>query len=227
MILLVAVVCAGATLGLSALQTPMYEASIKILVGQERGSNAPGSLGGDVQGLQQLTQTMAESIDTRPVAEAVIGQLNLPVTPEDFLEKYLSVDQVKATQLIEVKYRDSNPQRAQQAADNIGDVFSEQVSQVNPSGDATTATVWERAKVPDEPVTPNILYNTALALIVGLALGVGLAFLLEYLDDSWRSSEEAEQISGVPTFGAIPRFEISNATFRNSSSRKARGSASK
>ena len=37
--------------------------------------------------------------------------------------------------------------------------------------------------------------------------GMRLAFLLEYVDDSWRSPEEAEQVSGVPTFGVIPEFE--------------------
>jgi capsular polysaccharide biosynthesis protein len=35
-------------------------------------------------------------------------------------------------------------------------------------------------------------------------LGTGLAFLLEFMDDSWRSPAEAEQVSGVPTFGVIP-----------------------
>jgi capsular polysaccharide biosynthesis protein len=50
-----------------------------------------------------------------------------------------------------------------------------------------------------------------LALVAGGALGVALAFLLEYLDDSWGSPEEAEQISGVPTFGVIPTFKVSKA----------------
>jgi hypothetical protein len=35
-----------------------------------------------------------------------------------------------------------------------------------------------------------------------------MAFLLEYLDHSWRSPEEAEQITGVPTVGIIPEFKI-------------------
>ena len=44
--------------------------------------------------------------------------------------------------------------------------------------------------------------------MIGAVLGVALALLLEFLDDSWRSSEEAEQVSGVPTFGAIPAFAV-------------------
>jgi capsular polysaccharide biosynthesis protein len=39
-------------------------------------------------------------------------------------------------------------------------------------------------------------------------IGVGLAFLLDYLDDDWRSPDEVEQVSRVPTFGVIPTFKL-------------------
>lgn len=206
-IVLIAVLLTGAAVGYSLGQTPIYEASIKILVGQEQQSDAPSQLGSDVQGLQQLTLTVAEAVGTRPVAEGVIEELNLKLTPEEFLEN-LSVEQVSNTQFIQVSYRDTNPERAQQVANTIGEVFSEQVSEVSPSANAITATLWERAVPPESPASPNLPLNTLLALVLGLMLGVGLAFLLEYLDDSWRSPEEVEQISGVPTFGIIPEFKI-------------------
>ena len=53
----VAVVLAGAAIGFSMAQTPVYEASIKILVGQERGITQDPNY---AMGLQQLTQTMTE-----------------------------------------------------------------------------------------------------------------------------------------------------------------------
>lgn len=203
-VLLVAAVLTGAAVGFSLLQTPVYEASIKILVGQERGITEPSVGVGD---LQQLTKTMAEGVNSRPVVEDVVRELNLGTNSEDFLGR-LSVEQVPNTQFIQVRYRDSSPERAQQIANAVGDVFSEQISQVSPSANAVTATVWERAAAPDTPVSPNPLRNGLLALALGLMLGVGLALLLEYLDDSWRSPEEAEQVSGVPNFGVIPQFEI-------------------
>jgi capsular polysaccharide biosynthesis protein len=207
-IALVTSVLTGATVGLSLAQAPIYEASIKILVGQEQGSTSEG-LGGEVQGLQQLTQTMAEGVKSRPVAKAVIGRYDLRIAPEDLLEDHLNVVQIGTTQFIQVDYRDPNPERAQQVANAIGEAFSDQVSDISPSANAVTATVWEPAELPDEPVSPNLALNIGLALVVGLMLGMGLAFLLEYLDDSWRSPEEAERIAGVPTFGVIPAFEVS------------------
>ena len=208
---LLALVLTGVSVGFSLVQTPKYEASIKILVGQEEGSEVPaGGLGGEVQGLQQITQTMAEGVNSRPVAEAVIRQLNLQTTPED-LQKHLNVEQVRATQFIQVDFTDTSPERAQRVANAVGGAFSEQVSEVSPSANAVTATVWEQAELPGEPVSPKPVRNGLLALALGVMLGVALAFLLEYLDDSWRSPEEVEEISGMPTFGVIPEYKAPEA----------------
>ena len=211
-IVLVAIAVSAAALGFSLLQQPTYEASVKLLVGQEQGGDADGSgnLGNEVQGLQQIGETMVEAVGTRPVAQGVIDKLGLTTTPEIFLEN-LSTEQVGGSQFIEVSYKDQDPTVAQRIANAVGDTFSEQVSDVSPSASAITATVWERAVAPDSPVSPNPLRNVLLASVLGLMLGVGLAFLLEHLDDDWRSPEEVEQVSGVPTFGVVPAFKVSKA----------------
>jgi capsular polysaccharide biosynthesis protein len=209
-VLSVAVVLAGTAVGWSFGQTPIYQASIKILVGQEPGTTEV-PIG--VNDLQLLTQTMAEGVDSRPVAEATIKQLGLRTTPENLIAN-LNVEQVSQTQFIQVSFADPNPKRAQQVINALGNVFSDQISEVSPSANAVTATVWERAVVPDYPVSPNPLRNGFLALVLGLMIGVALAFLLEQLDDSWRSPEEAEQISGVPTFGVIPEVDVSKSKKR-------------
>jgi capsular polysaccharide biosynthesis protein len=213
-IILVMLLVAGSALGFSLLMTPMYEGSIKLLVGQPPPTiepNSPYPPVADAFGLQQITRTMAEGLQSESVAEDVIRRLDLSMTPEEFVDNYLSVSQIQQTQYIDVTYRDPSPERAQQVADAIGDVFTEQVSDVNLSVYNLQVSVWQQAEVPDEPVSPNLLLNILVALILGLMLGTGLAFLLEYLDDSWRSPEEAEQISGVPTFGAIPEFKATTA----------------
>ena len=58
---------------------PVYEASIMTLVGQ-RTTNADTNtlLSADVEGLQQLTQTVADAVGTLPIAQAVVEQLGLP-----------------------------------------------------------------------------------------------------------------------------------------------------
>jgi capsular exopolysaccharide synthesis family protein len=200
-----AAVLTGLAVGLSLSLTPMYESSVKLLVGQDRGITDTPS---DVLGLQQLTVTMAEGVSSRRIAKAVIQQHDLQMTPTEFIEDRLSVEQIAATQYILVTYRDPDPQRAQLVANTIGEEFSQQISEVGPSANAITATVWDRANLPQRPASPNLLLNVSLALFLGILLGTGLVFLLEFLDDSWRSPDEVEQRSGVPTFGVIPEIRI-------------------
>jgi capsular polysaccharide biosynthesis protein len=175
---LAAVVSTGLTVGASLIQPTMYAASVEILVGQRSTDEIPE----DVFDLQQLTQTMAETMHSRRVAEGVIQELNLQTTPERFLQN-MRVEQVKATQLIYVEYRDPNPQRAQEVADTIGKVFSEQISKASPSASSITTDVWEHAEIPERAVSPQPVRNGAIALGVGVMLGIVLALLLDYLDD--------------------------------------------
>lgn len=204
-IALCAVVCVVAALAVDFARTPMYQASIQILVGQEQGDAELSSLGSDVQGLQQLTQTVAEAVATRPVAEGVIQELGLQVSADEFLS-HVNVEQVPETQFIEVSYEHPDPERAREIANATGEVFAGQVEEVSPSANAITATLWERAVTPEEPSSPDPVRDGLLALILGSMFGLGLVFLMEYLDDSWRTPEEVEYVSGRPNLGVIPTF---------------------
>ena len=206
LILLVTVLVAGAAVGFSLSRVPVYRSSVELMVGQETSDGAQANLASDIQGLQQLTQTVAEAIESRPIAEAVVRETGLQMTPSG-LEERITVEQVYETYFVRVHYEDSVPERAREVADAIGSVFTERISELSPSGDTITATVWEPAVEPRYPVSPNPLRDGLLGIALGLALGVGLAFLLEHLDDSWRSPEELEEASGVPTFGIVPRFK--------------------
>jgi receptor protein-tyrosine kinase len=202
-VLLAIVLIEGLAVTRSLMEEPTYEASIKILIGQR--SDVNPTMAPSVLDLQQLTLTMAQAITTRPIAEAATKRLNISMSPETVLAN-LSAEALEETQFIEVTYTDSNPQSAQLVVNAVGEAFSEQVSRVSLSTNAVAATVWERATVPVVPISPHPVRSAFWGLVIGAMLGVGLAFVLEILDDSWRSPEEAEQISGVLTLGVIPAF---------------------
>ena len=64
--------------------------------------------------------------------------------------------------------------------------------------------IVERAEVPTSPVTPRKLQSIFIAALIGLGLGIGLVFGLEYLDDTIRYPEEVTEGLGLPFFGVIP-----------------------
>lgn len=64
--------------------------------------------------------------------------------------------------------------------------------------------IIDAARVPTAPSEPNIPRNLSFALVLGVISGVGLAFLLENMDNTVRTPEQATVISGLPSLGMIP-----------------------
>lgn len=64
--------------------------------------------------------------------------------------------------------------------------------------------IVDSARPPTYPIEPNIPRNLGFAIMLGLATGVGLAFLLEGMDNSIRTTEQAQMISGLAPLGMIP-----------------------
>jgi capsular polysaccharide biosynthesis protein len=207
-ILLVAVLLTGLVVAFNLVQTPVYEATSKVLIVEERGEDAADQpLSSQVDGLDQLALVMTEVVDSRRVAEATVNKLGLDIPPGKFV-KNLSAEQVTETPFINIKYNDTDPKRAKLIANTIPEVLPDQVSDVNMGTTRPiTAKVFDPAVTPNNPASPNPLRNGFVALVFGLMLGVGIAFLLDFLDDSWRSPAEVEQISGVPTYALIPQHK--------------------
>jgi Mrp family chromosome partitioning ATPase len=67
------------------------------------------------------------------------------------------------------------------------------------------ATIWEKAEVSDFPAKPRVAQNMLISVAVGLALGIGLAFLIEYLDTSVKTMQDIEAALGVPVLAVIPK----------------------
>jgi succinoglycan biosynthesis transport protein ExoP len=67
--------------------------------------------------------------------------------------------------------------------------------------------VVEPATVPNAPIGPKTRTNVLLAAVVGVMLGAGFAFLIEYLDDTLKSPDDVVQALGLSPLGAISRID--------------------
>ncbi len=77
--------------------------------------------------------------------------------------------------------------------------------QVDASVQTGSAQPVRTAEVPDGPIEPSPLRTGVLALIVGLLLGLGAAFLADYLDDSITTPDELERATGgLPVLTTVP-----------------------
>jgi capsular exopolysaccharide synthesis family protein len=64
--------------------------------------------------------------------------------------------------------------------------------------------IVDPALVPTYPARPQKAKNIALAFLIGLVGGVGLAFLREYLDNTVKSPDDVERLAGLPSLAVVP-----------------------
>ena len=86
-------------------------------------------------------------------------------------------------------------------------VFQQRLDQLQVDASVQTGAAQQVrvAEVPTSPVEPTPLRTGALALIVGLLLGLGAAFLADYLDDSLNTPDELERATGgLPVLTSVP-----------------------
>jgi polysaccharide biosynthesis transport protein len=74
----------------------------------------------------------------------------------------------------------------------------------------TNVSIINSAEVPTVPTLPKKSRDMALATVIGLAGGIGLAFVLEFLDNTLKNPEEAENYLRLPNLGVVPEFSSIN-----------------
>ena len=115
----------------------------------------------------------------------------------------------KTHRFIDVTVMSSTPQEGQQIAGSISRIFSDpsHVAQYLKALTAynTQMTVITPPDTRRNNTLPGLISEIGLRTVIGLLIGIALAFLLDYLDSSVRSREDAENLLRLPVLGEIPR----------------------
>ncbi|SFR98880.1 GumC family protein [Sphingomonas jatrophae] len=67
------------------------------------------------------------------------------------------------------------------------------------------ASIVDNGAVPNAPFTPNVYKNLAFGLLIGLILGLGAAFAIEFIDDTIKTPEDVTNKLRVPVLGVVPK----------------------
>ena len=151
---------------------------------------------------ERLALTYAEAAKTSAIAEKVYEQLNGDI-PRDAIHGKISAEASRGLEFLTISVRNRNPERAQLIANAVPTALKSyigefenlrglEVSVVNPAGR------------PTKPVSPNLQFNLALALLFGLIFNAALALLVEAVGDRIHDYEELERLTGQPVLATIP-----------------------
>ena len=183
----------------------IYEANTKLFVSKQT-SNNEAMVYNDLLIGQSLVKDYRELAKSRTVSERVVkelrdeGKLKENINPKELSEK-ISVNLCGETRVIEIKVEDESPTKARDLANKAADVFKSRAKELMK---IETVEIVDTAILPDSPVKPKRARNIAISGFIGLMLGLGLIFLLEYMDNTIKTPEDVEKYLGLPVIGAIP-----------------------
>lgn len=184
--------------------TPIYESSTQILVNQKKEEGTTFQAG-EVQTNIQLTNTYKVIMTSPAIMDQVKEKLDLDMSTQELTEK-ITVANEKDSQVISITAQHEDPKVARDIANTAAEVFQSEVPSIM---SVDNVTILSKAEVGEKqsPVKPNPTLNIAIAFIVGLMASVGLAFLLEYLDNTVKKEEDVEALLGLPVLGVVARMD--------------------
>jgi capsular polysaccharide biosynthesis protein len=184
--------------------TPIYQASTQILVNQTQ-NNQNLYAGNQVQTNLQLINTYNVIIKSPAILDKVKDELNFPIT-EGALNSKITVQSETNSQVVTISVQDPDANKAATIANKTAEVFKSEIVNIMKIDNVSILAKAETGKK-QSPIKPKPSLNIAIALVIGLTVGVGLAFLLEYFNNTIKTEQDVEKVLGLPVLGVITTFE--------------------
>ena len=183
--------------------SPTYEASTKIFIGKE-GAESEGYNSSDVSMYQNLIKTYSELIKTKDLVNKAIDNSEYDLSVNNVLNG-ITVNTLTGTQILQISYQSKSPSIAKNILESITNEFITKAEELVPNGNVK---ILESVELPKNPVAPNKTMNIAIAFILGMMVGFGIVFLLEYLDNTYKNKEQLEKDLDIPVLGVIPMSDL-------------------
>ncbi len=176
--------------------TPIYQATAKIYI---VGSDTTISLT-DLQIGSNLAADYQEVFKNWHVHELVDKRLNLDYSYSK-LSGMLSVSNPANTHVLYVSIKNPDPQEAKLIADTYAQVAREFIAA---KMDMREPNIFEEAKLPDKPVSPQKTRDIIIGFLLGALLAMAIVTVKFLSDDRICTTEDIAKVGKLPTLGLIP-----------------------
>lgn len=154
--------------------------------------------------LKEITRQIVT--ETQKAVEKLRGQYMAALQRETMLREALEKQKQEANKLNESAIEYSLLKRDLESNRTLYEGLLEKLKEAGVTAGlrSNNFRIVDAARAPAAPIEPNIPRNLAFALVLGITTGIGLAFLLENMDNTVRTTEQAQIISALPSLGMIP-----------------------
>jgi capsular polysaccharide biosynthesis protein len=203
-VLISVIICSSAAVLLSLfVLKPVYQSNTTLYIGKNMDGEKTDLAYNDVMLGSYLVKDYREIVKSRLVARQVIEELKLKdMTVDDLIGK-LSVDLKNDTRVIQISASDNSPEMSSSIANKVAEVFMTKVVDIMK---VENVKVIDTAEVPKNPVKPNKRMNVAIGFLLGLMLGFGIIFIIEYFDNTIKTADDIKKYVDLPVIGTIPAF---------------------
>lgn len=183
------------------IQKPMYKSFTSIVLISEAKDNSQLTYN-DVSVNQNLVSTYSEIVKSKRVLGQVINNLNLNYT-YGALSNNIEVSSITGTQIIKITVTDENSKTAMKVANEIGKVFAKEIPELY---NISNVNILDTAEQPSSAYNVNITKQSAISLLAGLVLGLGVVFVMYYFDRSVKNASQIEDKLKLPVLATVREY---------------------
>jgi len=185
--------------------TPTYESSSQLLVSRPTEENTIQQ--SQINANIQLINTYEDIITNPVILDPVIEELGLDTTVDQLRER-ISVSTAEESQVFSVDVTGEDPYLASEIANTTASVFQNNLDSIM---NVDNVTVISQAVPDTDAVSPNTVLNLVIGILLGGMIGIGAAFLIEFLDTTVKDESFIEQELGWTSLGRVSEMSIEEA----------------
>lgn len=192
--------------------TPKYTAKTTLILASINGmaSNNNDSINADTTAIDKdislnskLVSTYSELIKSKNILRRVISNLDIDID-EEALKKSITVDTVEDTELIRISVENTNNELACYIANEIANVFKEQIKVYY---DIENVQIVDVAEIENNPSNVHHKRDIAIFGLIGMVVSAGYVLILNMLDTTVKSMEDLEEITKLPVLASLPTLD--------------------
>lgn len=178
--------------------TPQYSATTQILVNRTTESTEGIQLN-DINTNVQMINTYKDIIKGPVILDEVSQNLGSNLTASELAEK-IEITTQESSQVFSLTVSDESPYTAAEIANSVASTFQSEIGNIM---NVDNVTIISEAIANTTPVSPNTPLNLVIGLLLGVMVGVGLAFVFEFLDKTIKDEKFITEQLGWTNLGKV------------------------